>query len=57
MKNKFRLLYVVVALVLVLTLSSTSFVVSADEIEAATGYDFFELLPDNVENVLEARAS
>lgn len=28
-----------------------------DEIEAATGYDFFELLPDNVENVLEARAS
>ena len=36
MKNKFRLLYVVVALVLVLTLSSTSFVVSADEIEAAT---------------------
>ena len=28
-----------------------------DEIEAATGYDFFELLPDNIENVLEARAS
>ena len=28
-----------------------------DEIEAATGYDFFELLPDSVENVLEARAS
>lgn len=28
-----------------------------DEIETATGYDFFELLPDNVENVLEARAS
>ena len=28
-----------------------------DEIEAATGYDFFELLPDNIEDVLEARAS
>lgn len=28
-----------------------------DEIEAATGYDFFELLPDDVEDVLEAKAS
>ena len=28
---------------------------SIDEIEALTGYDFFELLPDSVEDVLEAK--
>ena len=28
-----------------------------DEIESLTGYDFFELLSDDVESVLEARAS
>ena len=30
---------------------------SIDEIESLTGYDFFELLSDDVESVLEARAS
>ena len=29
------------------------FLCSVDEIEAMTGYDFFEVLPDNVEDVLE----
>ncbi len=31
------------------------FVCTIDEIEAMTGYDFFELLPDEIEDVLEAR--
>jgi DNA/RNA endonuclease G (NUC1) len=32
----------------------TPYVVTVDEIEAHTGYDFFGALPDNIENVLEA---
>jgi endonuclease G len=28
---------------------------SIDEIEELTGYDFFELLPDDIEDILEAR--
>ena len=31
------------------------FLCSIDEIEALTGYDFFELLPDYIEDSLEAR--
>lgn len=31
------------------------FLCSIDEIEAMTGYDFFELLPDDIEDALEAR--
>lgn len=31
------------------------FLCSIDEIEAMTGYDFFELLPDDIEDELEAR--
>ncbi len=34
--------------------SSSDFLVSVDEIEVLTGYDFFEELPDPVENHLEA---
>ena len=30
------------------------FLCSIDEIEAMTGYDFFELLPDDIEDALEA---
>lgn len=30
------------------------FICSVDDIEALTGYDFFELLPDNIENKLES---
>ncbi len=32
------------------------FVVSIDEVEQATGFDFFHILPDDVEDVLEAQA-
>ena len=31
------------------------FLCSIDEIEELTGYDFFELLPDDIEDILEAR--
>ena len=31
------------------------FITTVDEIEAMTGYDFFELLPDDVEDYLEAQ--
>ena len=31
------------------------FLCSVDEIEELTGYDFFELLPDDIENKLEAK--
>ncbi|MCQ2591611.1 MAG: DNA/RNA non-specific endonuclease [Treponema sp.] len=31
------------------------FITTIDEIEALTGYDFFELLPDSIENKLEAK--
>lgn len=31
------------------------FICTIDDIEAMTGYDFFELLPDNIENKLEAK--
>ena len=31
------------------------FITTVDEIEAMTGYDFFELLPDSIENKLEAK--
>lgn len=31
------------------------FITSIDEIESQTGYDFFELLPDSIENILEEK--
>ena len=31
------------------------FICTIDEIEEMTGYDFFELLPDDIENILESR--
>jgi DNA/RNA endonuclease G (NUC1) len=35
----------------------SNYVTTVDQLEAATGYDFFSLLPDAIENELEARAS
>ena len=35
----------------------SDFVNSVDEVERITGYDFFSLLPDDIENVIEAHAS
>ncbi len=35
----------------------TLYQTSVDQIEAATGYDFFDLVPDNIENVIEAAGS
>ena len=31
------------------------FLCSIDDIEALTGYDFFELLPDSIEDALESK--
>ncbi|MGB7786140.1 MAG: DNA/RNA non-specific endonuclease [Salinimicrobium sp.] len=35
----------------------TLYQTSVDQIEAATGYDFFDLVPDNIEDVIEAAGS
>ncbi len=35
----------------------TLYQTSVDQIEAATGYDFFDLVPDNIEDVIEASGS
>lgn len=35
----------------------TLYQTSVDQIEAVTGYDFFDLVPDNIENVIEAATS
>lgn len=35
----------------------TLYQTSVDQIEAATGYDFFDLVPDNIEDVIEAATS
>jgi endonuclease G len=35
----------------------TQFLVSVDEVERQTGYDFLSEIPDDVENVIEARVA